>query len=66
MKPYKGLREATGGSFREEYGDVTFHWLPINKISEYRIYPEFFKSELSGMTAGVKHFVTRNEITLPV
>ena len=66
MKPHKGLREATGGSFREEYGDVSFHWLPINEIGNYHIYPEFFRSELLGMTADVKHFVTRNEITLPV
>ena len=66
MKPNSLLREVKLDSFsEEEFEDVSFqlHWLPVNGLSEYSLFPEFFKTELLNITQGIKHFVTKNEIT---
>ena len=44
-------------------GKEALHWLPINNLSEYNLFPEFFKSELQNLTDKVKHFITKDEIT---
>ena len=55
MKQHPLVREATRKSFREEYGDVSFHWLTIDGLEDYHLYPEFFKSELLSMPKDLKY-----------
>ena len=45
-------------------GNEALHWLPINKLSDYQLYPEFYKTELQNLTNEVKHFITKNEVTI--
>jgi len=63
MKPNNQLRAMTNTSFQEEYGDVTYHWLPMLELKNLHLYPEFFKTDLSNLPNRTKHFITRNEIT---
>ena len=37
----------------------TLHWLPIDRLDEYKAYPTFFRDELKQLPTGVKHIVTR-------
>jgi len=59
MKPSNQLRSMTNSSFKEEYGDVTYHWLPINRLDKFHLYPEFFKTELLNLPSRTKYFVTK-------
>ena len=38
----------------------SIHWLPINDLDNYEFYPEFFKTELSCLSNGIVHYVTKN------
>ncbi|MCL1989112.1 MAG: NUDIX domain-containing protein [Firmicutes bacterium] len=46
----------------EHYGKLTLHWLPIAKLKDIHIFPEFFKKELfqllNNPEMSVRHFVT--------
>ena len=59
MKPHDGLRGMKHKSFVEEYGSAELHWLPVDGLAEYKLYPEFFKTELVKPVDEVRHFVTR-------
>ena len=61
MRPHDGLSKIRQ-SFSEEYGEVSIHWLPVGKLDEYKIYPEFFKTELNSHTH-IRHIVTRDNKT---
>jgi len=39
------------------------HWLPLDKLSNYIIYPEFFKTHLQNLNGKVRHFITENNST---
>lgn len=41
-------------------GAESLHWLPLDRLAEYPVYPEFFKTELKAIGAGVGHFITRD------
>jgi len=41
-------------------------WLPLDQLSEYHVFPEFFKTELRNLTEDVGHFITKDEITFRV
>jgi len=58
MKPHEGLADVKA-DFDEPYGKVSISWLPLDKLDEYKIYPEFFKKELRDIPANIKHIVTR-------
>ena len=60
MKPNSQLRAMENSSFEEEYGDVTYHWLPIHGLGELELYPEFFKTELLDLPSMTKYMVTKN------
>ena len=60
MKPHEKLGEVRL-SFEEAYGEVSIHWLPIEKLSEYKIYPEFFKTELANQHACIRHIVVTRD-----
>ena len=66
MKPTNQLRKMTKGSFKGEYGDVTYHWLSIHELKGLHLYPEFFKTELENLPSNTKYFVTKNGITTSV
>jgi ADP-ribose pyrophosphatase YjhB (NUDIX family) len=57
MKP-NPLAGTVGGMFVEEYGEVSFHWLPIDGLDDIRIYPEFFKTDLKQIPENTVHYVT--------
>lgn len=59
MKPNSQVKNMLSGH-TEDYGEVGHHWLPIDKLDEEQIYPEFFKTELSTMQNGIRHFITRD------
>jgi len=42
------------------FGDVkeALHWLPLDKLTDYRLYPEFYKTELLNIKKEVRHFIT--------
>jgi len=60
MKPHDKLGE-TRKTFEEAYGEVSIHWLPIGKLSEYKIYPEFFMTELANPCAHIRHIVVTRD-----
>ena len=47
-------------------GAESLHWLPLDKLSDYPLFPEFFKTELLNPTEDVGHFITKDEITFRV
>lgn len=62
MKP-RGTRTlrphgTTNGGERE-----TMHWLPAERLREYRAFPAFLADYLPELPQGVTHIVTRNEQT---
>lgn len=63
MKPNPQLKESRS-KHMEDYGEVEHRWLPIDKLSDEPIYPDFFKTELRHISSELKHFVTRNGVTL--
>jgi len=63
FKPNNLVQKIRHSSFKEEYGDVSLHWLPINELQGVHMYPEFFKAELLNPIDGTKCFVTKNGVT---
>ena len=63
MKPNPQVTEIKSYSFTEEYAEVTLHWLPIDALESYQIYPEFFKSKLNSLSSDVKHYITKGGVT---
>jgi len=61
-KPHEGLN-AVAKSFNEAYGEVTIHWLPMDKLDKFTLYPEFFRTHLQNPQPHIQHFVTRNDVT---
>lgn len=57
MKP-KGSRELKSESYTQGVKE-TMHWLPIEKLDEYKAFPTFFKDKLKNLGEGVEHIVTR-------
>jgi len=63
MKANSQLRKIKYDFFEEEYGRVSYHWLPLDKLNNFNLYPEFFKTELIKPSDNTKYFMTRDEIT---
>jgi 8-oxo-dGTP pyrophosphatase MutT (NUDIX family) len=54
------LMRHIGGELRTVTdGGETLEWLPVDRLNEYKIYPQFFPAELPRLTNEIKHFVTR-------
>jgi ADP-ribose pyrophosphatase YjhB (NUDIX family) len=64
MKQNNLLREMKQAFFQEEYGKVTFHWIPIKNLNSFHLYPEFFKTELLKRANDTKYIITKNGITI--
>jgi ADP-ribose pyrophosphatase YjhB (NUDIX family) len=63
MKPHKDIQKIKCNSVGADGGKESLIWLPINKLSDYQIFPEFYKTELQCLTNEVRHFITQNENT---
>ncbi|MEE0266131.1 MAG: NUDIX domain-containing protein [Acutalibacteraceae bacterium] len=58
MKP-KGFKpEITAESYSSGNIAEHMHWLPIDKYSEYKAYPEFFADMLKNLPDSVQHIIT--------
>ena len=66
MKPNSKLREMKNSSSKEVYGDVTYHWLPIHKLIDFHIYPEFFNTELIKPVNETQYCITKDGDTAVV
>ena len=66
LKQNKRLREMKHDFFEEAYGDVLLHWLPLDKLENYPMYPLFFKTELLNLPNRTKYLITRDDITVQV
>ena len=64
MKTNDDIENIVCNSSGLDGGRETLHWLPVDKLSEYPAFPEFYKSELYDLPNKVKHFITKNDITV--
>ena len=56
MKP-RGTKELHSNSYTQGVKE-TMHWLPIEKLEEYRAFPTFLKDYLQSEHSGIEHIVT--------
>ena len=57
MKP-RGTQLLNSRSVCSE-GEEYMNWIPIDKLADHVIYPEFFVDSLRNLPSGVQHIVTR-------
>jgi len=43
----------------KDNGKVMFGWMPINKLKDLTVYPEFIKEQIHNLEAPPQHFVTK-------
>lgn len=55
MKP-RGSRSVRSGSECAD-GREDIVWLPIDRLGEYKVFPQFFAQKLSDMPTGIEHIV---------
>lgn len=58
MKPVANFLQINA-SLTEDGIEEKLEWIPLDKITEYSLYPEFFKTDLYAGVEQVQHFVTR-------
>jgi len=58
MQPVE-LFQKINKSLTEDGVEEQLEWIPLGKINEYRLYPEFFKTDLFDGLNEVRHIVTR-------
>lgn len=58
MKPIKNFT-LVNQSVTEDDVEEHLEWIPLDRIHEYTLYPEFFKTHLYAGLSQVQHFVTR-------
>lgn len=56
MKP-RGSRELNSNSYTQGVRE-TMHWIPLDKLSDYRAYPTFFRDKLKNMKNEIEHIIT--------
>ncbi|HWR65329.1 MAG TPA: NUDIX domain-containing protein [Bellilinea sp.] len=59
MKPVANFLQINA-SLTEDGIEEKLEWIPLDKINEYALYPEFFKTDLYSGLDQVQHFVTRD------
>ena len=57
MKP-RGTRELNSNSLTRFNDRETMHWIPIDEIDKYKIYPAFLKEYLLSDHVGIEHIIT--------
>jgi len=63
LKPNRKIDSLRCDSVSSEGVKETLHWLAIDELPNYPIFPEFFKTELKQIEGKVGHFITRGENT---
>ena len=63
MKPHNDIKNIKSGSICADCGTEALYWLPVDKLSDYPVVPEFFKSELKHLKNEVRHFITKDKNT---
>lgn len=56
MKP-RGTQELNSNSYTQGVKE-NMHWLPIDKLNDYRAYPTFFKEKLKNLKNEIQHIIT--------
>lgn len=56
MKP-RGTQELNSNSYTQGIKE-NMHWLPIDKLNDYRAYPTFFKEKLKNLKNEIQHIIT--------
>ena len=46
-------------SFGDQGAKEHLHWLPIEDLDNYHLYPEFFKTKLSRGINGIEHIISK-------
>jgi ADP-ribose pyrophosphatase YjhB (NUDIX family) len=46
-------------SFGDQGAKEHLHWLPIEDLNSYHLYPEFFKTKLSRNINGIEHIISK-------
>ena len=64
MKPSDKIKKFKCTSVGADGGAETLHWLPIAELSNYDLFPDFYKTELSHLEKGVGHFITTKGRTI--
>lgn len=64
MKPERSLRETVLEPVSETYGEVSFHWIELDSLSDVDVFPEFFKTELKNMPETVCHIITKDDLSI--
>ena len=59
MKPNPQISVIKLDTVREEYGDVSFHWLLIDELEKLTVYPDFLRFELRKQKKEVRHLITK-------
>ena len=60
MKANADIENIYCNSVGADGGKESLHWLPIEELSSYHMFPEFFKTELKALKNEVGRFVTKN------
>ena len=66
MKPHNDIANVKCNSKGADGGMESLHWLPIDELSNYHLFPEFFKTELKNLKNDVRHFITKDGRTFIV
>jgi len=53
-------------SHGDDGGAESLFWLPLDRLSDYDLYPEFFKTEAQNLGKEFGHYITRDETTCRV
>ncbi len=57
MKP-RGTKELDSHSFTHFNDREMMHWIPINELDRYKVFPTFLKEYLTDEHSGIEHIVT--------
>jgi len=66
MKPSCDLGKVLCNSTGFHGEKESLHWLPLDKLSDYPIFPEFYRTELQNINKEVVHFITKDGTTTRV
>lgn len=53
----RGTQELNSNSYTQGIKE-NMHWLPIDKLNDYRAYPTFFKEKLRNLKNEIQHIIT--------
>ncbi len=59
MKPNNNL-DMICSTFAENGGEESLHWLPINELNDFHLYPEFLKTDLNNIPNQTKSCITQD------